>query len=319
MHHLVPASLIPVSVLALLLTACAQGSLDATDGGVVAQGGELSCGQSGSEVGQCEGAWLVFCFEGEVRRLDCTLVDAECGFDPLEAINRCVPPGTGEPPRQPVVPDTPEDPPADSPADPPVAPPTDPPPEPVPPGNVCDGVADGRRCEGEVVIICRNGEPAGRTNCSANGLVCATLPDGSDGCTDPGRGGPEPPQGPGELPQEGLCGGVAIGSRCDGASVVSCREGAEESRFNCANDGQSCAQFDDQWAGCEGAGNNNPPPVNPEPEPAGCGEVPFWGQCTGDVYEVCNLFDDEVITIDCSSLGASCGQSPEGLIGCIWQ
>ncbi|MCB9549231.1 MAG: hypothetical protein H6706_25795 [Myxococcales bacterium] len=299
--------------MALVLAGCAQGDLGVGDGGAAVQGAPLGCGQAGSEAGACEGQWLVFCFEGEERRLDCSLVDSTCGFDAAQGVNRCLPPGGG--PGGPVSePLPPVDPPPD---DPPIDPPPDDPPGDPPLGGVCAGVDSGRRCEGDTVVICRAGEAGGRTNCAANGLICGALPDGSDGCLDP-NGQPPDPQRPEELPQEGICGGVAIGSRCERDFVVSCRDGREESRFDCGGQGQACDQLDAQWAGCTG-GNNNPPPPNNDPEPAGCGDVPFWGQCTGDVYEVCNLFEDEVITIDCRFLAARCGTNADGLIGCIWE
>jgi len=306
-----------ITGVSMLLWACAQGDLSATDGGLMGIMGELGCNQAGAELGQCDGNWLIFCFEGEARRLDCTLVDAQCGYDPIEAVNRCLPPGQGEPPRQPASPD----PPPPDPVVPPTAPPVDPPSEeedPPPPGGPCDGVADGRRCDGDVVLICRNGAPAGRTNCAANGLICDVLADGNGGCQDP-NGSPEGPEGPPGLPMGGTCGGLPVGSRCERDFVVSCRDGLEESRFDCGSQGQQCDQFDAQWAGCEGGNNPPPPQEQPDPQPAGCGDVPFWGQCTGDIYEVCNLFNDEVITIDCSFLGAYCGPNADGLIGCNWQ
>ncbi|MGK0361618.1 MAG: hypothetical protein ACI9U2_003936 [Bradymonadia bacterium] len=300
-----------------LLAACAAvGTLQENDAGMGPGEAEpLDCARSPAETaaGQCVGTVLSYCVTGELNTVDCAVVGAVCGLEPATQVFACRQPMT-EP--QPGVPE-PGTPPEPAPG---AEPEPSPQPEPqAPAGLPCDADPDGTECDGDTIIICRDGEPSGRTDCAANGLSCGPVPSGGVGCVadgDPG-GGPVPePEAPMPPGGDGICGGRDGGARCDGDTVVQCRGGQEDSRFDCTSNGQTCQIFDNTWAGCEGE-NQNPNVPNPEPEPPGepCTAENFFGRCVGNVLEGCNLIDMEVFRIDCTILGATCRQQ-DGLFGC---
>lgn len=311
--------------LGLVLVACAAGTIDGntTDGGVAGPG-PLDCGRSPAETaaGQCDGTILSFCVNAELRTVDCGVVGAQCGLDPVTQVFACRQQGAPQPDPQPGIEPQPGVDPQPTPPpqpEPSPFPEPEPTPQPEPPSDMpCLGVADGTVCVGATIIICRGEEPAGRTDCSMSGLSCGPVPSGGFGCVSGGGGGqPEPePEAPMPPGGDGVCVGREGGARCDGNLVVQCRGGREDSRFDCSSNGQRCEIFDNTWAGCVGE-NQNPNVPNPEPEPRGepCTIENFFGRCVGNVLEGCNLIEMEVFRLDCTILGATCGQM-DGLYGC---
>lgn len=318
--------LLSAAAAGLLLAACAAvGTLEDEDpegmGGGPGGGEPLDCARSAAETaaGQCVGTVLSFCVTGELRTVDCAVVGAECGLEPATQVFACRQPNTGpQPEPQPGVaePGAPE--PAPQPEPGPGFEP-EPPGEPeAPVGMLCEANPDGTECDGDTVVICRGGEPGGRTDCAANGRSCGPVPGGAGCVADGAEGGGQEPEPEAPMPPggDGICGGRDGGARCDGNVVVQCRGGQEDSRFDCASNGQTCQIFDNTWAGCEGE-NQNPDVPNPEPEPPGepCTAANFFGRCVGNVLEGCNLIDMEVFRVDCTFFGATCGQQ-DGFWGC---
>lgn len=311
------------------LTGCAAGTIDAGEapegaggaGGMSGVGGmpapaiPLDCSGPPAQtaVGYCDGAQFYFCDSIELRFIDCGRVGASCGFRPEIGQFDCVVPNVpgGDPE---TLPDPPGEP------DPMPGEPEAQPMEPDPPADMpCINDPDGSVCVGDTVIICRGGEPGGRTDCAMNGLTCGPAPSGGMGCvaggeSPPEGGGPEPDPMPPNPGGDGVCAGRDGGARCDGDVVVQCRGGQEDSRFDCTANGQTCATFGNTWAGCEGENMN---PDVPEPEPPGerCGPQHLAGLCEGNVLVGCNLFEFEVFRLDCGWLFAMC-TVVDGVGGC---
>lgn len=315
--------LIGLGLVGLSLAACAVGTItegDGSDGGVAA--GPLDCSRPVGETaaGQCDGTVLSFCVNGELRTVDCGVVGAQCGLDQVTQVFACrqgvAPQPEPQPGGEPGVQPQPEPGPGPQP---------EPAPQPAPqpeadPEMPCTGLLDDTVCVGDLIIICRNEEAAGRTDCAMSGLTCGAVPSGGFGCVSGGGGGqPEPdPEPAAPMPPggDGVCAGRDGGARCDGNIVVQCRGGQEDSRFDCTSNGQTCEIFDNTWAGCVGE-NQNPNVPDPDPEPQGepCTAENFFGRCVGNVLEGCNLIEMEVFRLDCTILGATCGVM-DGLYGC---
>lgn len=309
--------------LGLVLVACAAGTLDGTEDGGMAEQGPLDCNRSPAETaaGQCAGSVLSFCVNTELRTVDCGVVGAQCGLDPVTQVFACRQASAPQPEPTPGVepqPEAPEPAPGPQPEPSPQPEPAPgPQPEPEPPADMpCLGTVDGTVCVGDTIVICRDEEPGGRTDCAMNGLTCGPVPGGF-GCVQGGAGQPDPePEDPMPPGGDGVCAGREGGARCEGNVVVQCRSGQEDSRFDCTSNGQTCEIFDNMWAGCVGE-NMNPNVPNPEPEPPGepCTAANFFGRCVGNVLEGCNLIEMEVFRLDCTVFGATCGQM-DGLYGC---
>jgi agmatine/peptidylarginine deiminase len=145
------------------------------------------------------------------------------------------------------------------------------------------------------------------------GSVCEDCPTLS-GC---GGGGCNPPCGPGQTCQNGMCvpggGGDCAGS-CGGAAPSGCY--CDEECFNYGDCCGSVCEDCPTLSGCGGGGCN--PPCGPGqtcqngqcvPGGGGCGDVTYEGCCSGETLQFCD--GGQLQTMDCSQ-GPSCGWQPQG-------
>ena len=169
---------------------------------------EPTCG-SVTEVGQCDGQLLQFCFEGELFSYDCPSYGLECGWDIQNDWFECLPIGTS------------------------TAPPAGPTRTPVPVGT-CSVLPEGE-CALDILTYCDDGVDV-MVDCIERGQVCGWVDEnGWFDCVDPL---PAPGPGPTPVPGPGPdgCGDLTLEGMCSalGTEVVWCEDGAIQSKL-CAD------------------------------------------------------------------------------------
>lgn len=163
------------------------------------------------------------------------------------------------------------------------------------PSGVSSCTASSLTCEGQFVVAC-GGYTAATNALSAPGVFdCEVFGEGflctEEGGEVSGCGNPE-------------CGGVEQAGRCDGTTAIACDAGVENSRENCATNGEACVQD---------APDQSPRCVLADEE---CG-ANGGGVCAGNVATICNGGTFSTTT-DCSTNGLVCGTIPGTTrIGCV--
>ncbi len=161
-------------------------------------------------------------------------------------------------------------------------------PTPAPNGDSgCGSIPNEGVCNGAVLSYCGEGEVE-IVDCAAHGNACGWNPAEQyyDCVASPG----EPAGGTAD------CGGITAEGVCDGNLLSWCEQGQVRS-FDCGVQGEGCG-----WNEAKSYNDCVPPS-------SGCGQITFEGACDGTTLSWCE--GGELMHMDCSSQGRSCGWSEQ--------